>query len=48
MLRWRIGRNLEIGMRGSESKKDTRTCEMMSYGRYFSVYMDERGVGRFD
>ena len=33
MLRWRIGRNLEVGIRGSESVKDTRACEMMNYGK---------------
>ena len=49
MLRWPIGRNLEIEMRGRENDKDTRACEMMSYGKkIFSVYMDERGVGRLD
>ena len=42
MQRWRIGRNLEIGMRGSENEKDTRAWEMMSHGKYFSVYMDGR------
>ena len=43
MLRWRIGRNLEAGIRGSESEKDTRPCEMMSHGKYVFVYMDETG-----
>ena len=33
MLRWRIGRNLEVGIKGSESEKNTRACEMMSYGK---------------
>ena len=32
MLRWQIGRNREMGMRGSKSENDTRACEMMSYG----------------
>ena len=43
MQRWQTGRNLEIGMRGSKSENDTRACEMMSYGKYFAVYMDEWG-----
>ena len=43
MLRWRIGRNLEVGIRDSEREKDTRACEMMSYGKYVFVYMDETG-----
>ena len=41
--RWQIGRNLQMGMRGSKSENDTRACEMMSYGKYFAVHMDERG-----
>ena len=32
-LRWQIGRNLEMGTRGSKSKNDTRACEIMSYGK---------------
>ena len=43
MLRWQISRSLEVGIRGSESEKDTRACEMMSYGKYVFVYMDETG-----
>ena len=33
MLRWQIGRNREMGMRGSKRENDTRACEMMSYGK---------------
>ena len=43
MLRWRIGRNLEVGIRGSDSVSDTRACEIMSYGKNVFVYMDETG-----
>ncbi len=38
MLQWQTGRNLEMGMRDSKSGKDTRACEMMSYGHIFSIY----------
>ena len=32
MLRWQIGRNLGMEMKGSKSENDTLACEMMSYG----------------
>ena len=44
MLRWPIGRNLEIGMRGRENEKDTRACERMSYGKSISPYIWINGV----
>ena len=43
MQRWQTGRNLEMGMRGSKNENDTRSCEMMIYGKYFAVHMDEWG-----